>query len=159
MAAKLGGSDDGVIVDINITPFVDIVLVILIIFMVTSVAIVRKAIKVDLPDAAAGESTEQISLGLIIDEHLQWYLDGEPTTAATLRTTLSQQVARAEAGGWEVVCLVSADTVVPYGEVIRLVDLVKTQGVSRFALDIDPIMFTTEVELEAGGQEPGGTTP
>ncbi len=159
MAAKLGGSDNGVIVDINITPFVDIVLVILIIFMVTSVAIVRKAIKVDLPDAASGESTEQTSLGLIIDEHLQWYLDGEPTSAPALRAVLSEHVARAEAGGGEVVCLVSADTVVPHGEVIRLVDLVKSEGVSRFALDVDPAKIALEEDGDPTPEEPGEPGP
>jgi len=124
MAAKLGGSDNGVIVDINITPFVDIVLVI-----------------------------------LIIDEHLQWYLDGEPTSAPALRAVLSEHVARAEAGGGEVVCLVSADTVVPHGEVIRLVDLVKSEGVSRFALDVDPAKIALEEDGDPTPEEPGEPGP
>ena len=44
MAVKLGGDDDDAIVDINITPFVDIILVVLIIFMVTATYIVEQSI-------------------------------------------------------------------------------------------------------------------
>ena len=56
MGSKLGGSaDDDVIADINITPFVDIILVVLIIFMVTATTIVNSSIKVNLPEAATGD--------------------------------------------------------------------------------------------------------
>ena len=66
MGSRLGGGDDDVISDINITPFVDIILVVLIIFMVTTSAIVESSIKINLPDAATGEATENISLGLTL---------------------------------------------------------------------------------------------
>ena len=62
MAAKLGGNDDDPIVDINITPLVDIILVVLIIFMVTATYIMEPSIKVSLPEAATGEATEALSL-------------------------------------------------------------------------------------------------
>ena len=58
MAAKLGNDDDELVSDINITPFVDIVLVVLIIFMVTTTAIVRQAIEVKLPEASTGSTAE-----------------------------------------------------------------------------------------------------
>ena len=77
MAAKLGGDDDEGIVDINITPFVDIILVVLIIFMVTATYIVEESIKVNLPEAATGEATEDISLAISMDAAKQMYLDGE----------------------------------------------------------------------------------
>ena len=80
MAAKLGGDDDEGIVDINITPFVDIILVVLIIFMVTATYIAEESIKVNLPEAATGEATEDISLAISMDATKQMYLDGEETT-------------------------------------------------------------------------------
>ena len=63
----MGGDDDEGIVDINITPFVDIILVVLIIFMVTATYIVEESIKVNLPEAATGEATEDISLAISMD--------------------------------------------------------------------------------------------
>ena len=59
MAGFQTGDDDDVIAGINITPLVDIVLVLLIIFMVTTSYIVRAQINVDLPKAASGESETQ----------------------------------------------------------------------------------------------------
>ena len=61
----MGGDDDEGIVDINITPFVDIILVVLIIFMVTATYIVEESIKVNLPVVATGEATEDIFIGHI----------------------------------------------------------------------------------------------
>ena len=78
MAAKLGGDEDSPIVDINITPFVDIILVVLIIFMVTATYIVKQSIKVNLPDAATGDSSEDSSLAITLDENKQLFLNGEP---------------------------------------------------------------------------------
>ena len=55
MAAQTGnGEDEGLLANINIIPFVDIVLVLLIIFMLTSIAIVRASMVVNLPKAATG---------------------------------------------------------------------------------------------------------
>ncbi len=136
MAAKLGGDGDDLVSDINITPFVDIVLVVLIIFMVTASAIVRQAIEVKLPEASTGATAEETSLAITIDAGFRWYLDGEPTTEGGLREAL--RAAKKDKGD-KVVCLVAADTTVPYGEVVRLVDVIKQEGVGKFALNIDPV--------------------
>lgn len=147
MAAKLGGGDDEGIVDINITPFVDIVLVVLIIFMVTATYIVKQAIKVELPDAATGEATETTSLGLSLDAAGQLFLDGEPVTEADLRAAIRAEQARVAEEGGDIICLIAADQVVPHGEVVGLIDLIRQEGVAKFALNIDP----TDLPPEAAG--------
>ena len=76
MAAKLSGGDEDAITDINITPLVDIILVVLIIFMVTATYIVDDSIKVNLPSASTGESTEFSSLGLQLTADGKLYRDG-----------------------------------------------------------------------------------
>ena len=140
MAAKLGGDSDDAIVDINITPFVDIILVVLIIFMVTATYIVQQSIKVTLPDAATGEATADTSLGITLDAARQLYLDGQPTTEAELRAFIRAEKARlAAAGEGDVVCLIAADHAVSHGEVVHLIDMVKQEGVSRFAININPV--------------------
>ena len=90
MASKLGGDDDDAIVDINITPFVDIILVVLIIFMVTATYITEKSIKVDLPDAATGEGTESTSLAITMDASEQLFLNGTPVTSTELRNEIQE---------------------------------------------------------------------
>ena len=139
MAAKLGGDDDEGIVDINITPFVDIILVVLIIFMVTATYIVEESIKVNLPEAATGEATEDISLAISMDAAKQMYLDGEETTETQLRQRLKDELRNAKKKKVDVVCLIGADKTVSHGDVIQIIDLVKQEGVTKFAINIDPI--------------------
>jgi len=139
MASKLGGNDDEAIVDINITPFVDIILVVLIIFMVTATYIVQESIKVNLPEAATGEATEDSSLAITIDAQGQLYMDGEPIDKPTLRTKISNEKQLAQNNGADVVCLIGADHAVSHGEVVSIIDLVKQEGIAKFALNIEPV--------------------
>lgn len=135
MAAKLGGGDSEPIVDINITPLVDIILVVLIIFMVTATTdIFTPSIKVNLPEAATGEATEVTSLGLQLTSDGGLHLDGDLIDEAGLRTTIQSAIAKDE----EVTCLIAADTDVPHGRVVWLLDVVKQEGVAKFAINIDP---------------------
>jgi biopolymer transport protein ExbD len=133
MGASFGG-DDELMADINITPFVDIILVVLIIFMVTAQAIVNDSIKVQLPDAATGEPTETTSLGLTLTVDGAMLLDGELTTPEALRVRLKQAKAESD----DVVCLISADQQVAHGRVVWLIDLIRSEGVAKFAINIDP---------------------
>lgn len=132
MGASFGGDDD-VISDINITPFVDIILVVLIIFMVTATTIVKEAIPVTLPDAATGEATDTISLGLTLTADGGLLLDGEPVSTDQLVTALRE----AKAASDDVVCLISADRMVAHGRVVWLLDIVRAQGIGKFAINID----------------------
>lgn len=133
MGSRLGGQDDDVISEINITPFVDIILVVLIIFMVTATTIVQSSIKVNLPEAASGEATESTSLGLTLLSDGSLLLDGEKTDAAGVKARIKE----AQAAGDEVVCLIAADKDVAHGRVVWLMDLVKSNGVAKFAINID----------------------
>lgn len=140
MASKLGGDQDEIIAEINITPFVDIILVVLIIFMVTATYIVRQSIKVTLPEAATGENTDTTSLGLMLDASGNLYLDGEAITAEALRAFIRAEKAKKP----DVICLIAADAATPHGKVIGLIDLVKQEGVVKFAINIEPVQLPTE---------------
>ena len=149
------GADDDVISDINITPFVDIILVVLIIFMVTATKIVQSSIKVNLPDAATGEATKSTSLGLTLTEGGDLLLDGESIGQAALQKTLRE----AKANNADVVCLIAADRNVSHGRVVWLIDLVKSEGIAKFALNIDkanaigPDPATVDIDTRSNGEE------
>src|SRR4051812_26716722 len=75
MASSFGSSnDEEVFSAINVTPLVDVVLVLLIIFMITAPAIYQSAIKVQLPKAKSGETSEKQSISFVItkDGSLTW---------------------------------------------------------------------------------------
>ena len=141
-------SDEELIADINITPFVDIILVVLIIFMVTASTIANQSIQINLPDASSGEATETVSLGVTLLDSGKMLLDGEPTTGEALATALASYTDK----GSDVVVLISADQMVAHGRVVWLMDLVRSNGIARFAFNIDkttaigPDPKTTAVE-------------
>ncbi len=132
MAGTSSDAEDGIITDINVTPLVDVVLVLLIIFMVTATYIVRRAIQVDLPRAAAAGENLATTVVVAITGDGQLYLDGERRTEAELEARLRQVVARDR----QARALVSADQGLQLGSVVRVIDVVKRAGVAQFALDV-----------------------
>lgn len=131
--AKLGGDDDGVISDINVTPLVDIVLVLLIILMVTATAIVSKTIPMDLPKAATGEQAPA-ALAVSIDSAGNLFLDRDPVNADQLR----QRVRDARSRDPEVRAIIAADGKIQYSNVIQVIDLLRQEQVTRFAINVQP---------------------
>src|SRR5947209_19222309 len=91
---KVASQDDGPIASINIIPFVDIVLVLLVIFIVTSAAIVRASLKVDLPRAAAGGAKAVSPLNVVLERDGPLALDGRPPPPADGRPRPPPAVAR-----------------------------------------------------------------
>ena len=77
-----GGAQDNdeEITGINVTPLVDIVLVLLIIFMVTANFIVRETVEVDLPRAANGGETVQGLVNVVLDKEGKLFFDGAEVT-------------------------------------------------------------------------------
>ena len=122
------------ITDINVTPLVDIMLVLLIIFMLTANIINNPAIQVDLPKAATGEASEPTTIALTLTADGALFLNGELTDKKSLMAYLPEVAKNDD----KAQALIAADKSVPHGKVIELIDLVRQLGVYRFALNIDP---------------------
>jgi biopolymer transport protein ExbD len=125
--------DDGEITGINVTPLVDIMLVLLIIFMVTATYIVKEAIEIDLPKAAAGGESTNKTLAIVITREGKSYLDGVETTEEALIKKIEETPGKKE----DMQALISADKEAMHGAVVRMLDLLKTQGVTKFAIEIE----------------------
>ena len=132
MAASVEEHDDE-ITGINVTPLVDITLVLLIIFMVTATYVVKEAIEVDLPRAASGGQTVGPTLAFALDREGKLYLDGAPATAQAARAAVRAAVARSA----EARAIISADRAVSHGRVVEVIDLVTREGLTRFAIDVE----------------------
>jgi biopolymer transport protein TolR len=132
MAAQLDDRDDE-ITGINVTPLVDVTLVLLIIFMVTATYVVKETIEVDLPRAASGGETVGPTLAFALDREGKLFLDGAPVTSESARGAVRAALARSA----EARALISADRAVSHGRVVELIDLVKREGLTRFAIDVE----------------------
>jgi biopolymer transport protein ExbD len=133
MAASAKHDDDGPIVAINVTPLVDVVLVLLIVLMVTAGYIVSKSIPVDLPKGATGETTTT-TLPISIDKDGKVYLDAEPLDQEQMR----QRIRQARAADPETRAVIAADGGTQHREVVSVIDLLRQEGVTRFAINVEP---------------------
>lgn len=136
MGAASGGGDgrDEFIADINVTPLVDIVLVLLIIFLVTSPFIFQPAIPIELPSAKTTESGGETEMGILIGPQGEYALNGQPATQAEIVARIGEVLNE----GKEPVVLISADKRVAHGVVVNVLDFVREAGVARFAINVEP---------------------
>src|SRR3954467_8208155 len=142
MAGTTHYEDDGgggqMITDINVTPLVDITLVLLIIFMVTAPMIVNNpSIKVELPKAASGDETLKSTLALTLQREAAGgytlYANGEKTDEDKVKVLIPAMLQKNK----ELQAIIAADKGIAYGDVVHVVDLVKALGVHKFALNTD----------------------
>jgi biopolymer transport protein ExbD len=131
--AQQSGDDDDLITGINVTPLVDVVLVLLIILMVTATAIVSKTIPMELPRAATGEGTPT-ELAVSVDANGQLFLDAQPVDQEQLRV----QVRARRAGNPQLRAVIAADGRVPHAQVVRVIDLLRQEQVDKFAINVRP---------------------
>jgi biopolymer transport protein ExbD len=133
MAGKIGGDNSDPIAEINIVPFVDIILVVLIIFMITTPFIVKPSININLPKAASGEDTAPSQLTVTIAADGKAMLNGKAASDDDITAFSKETLAKKP----ETQAIISADKDVPHGRVIAIIDLIKTAGISKFAITID----------------------
>ena len=134
MAGTGDADDDDLISGINVTPLVDVVLVLLIIFMVTATYIVRASIEVDLPRAAHGGEQTGTIVTVVVTKDGQLYLDGVRRTEEELVARVKAAVAKDGDGAR---AIISADKSALHGAVVRAIDLVRDGGVTKFAIHIE----------------------
>jgi biopolymer transport protein ExbD len=129
------GLDDGVVAEINITPLTDIFLVLLIIFMVTSSALVdaggQAGVKVNLPRGGAKEiSATQSDLVVAV------LLDGRVVVGGKVMADDELKVAfeQAHRVSAETAVIIQADEGVPHGRVVQVMELAKSCGLAQLAI-------------------------
>lgn len=133
MAGVKFDDDDG-IHDINVTPFVDVVLVLLVIFMVTAGFIVNRGVKVQLPEAVSAEKlAAQRTFNIVVDLNGQILLDGHQVDPEGLQQRGSEAISRGE----KVVAMISADKGVVYSKVVAVMDALRLAGIADFAFQLE----------------------
>jgi biopolymer transport protein ExbD len=134
MASASDNDDD--ITGINVTPFVDVMLVLLVIFMVTATYIVNQSINVNLPKADTVDNPDKIkNLAFVIDANSQLYLDGKPITFEEVGARIAEEKSTDAPG--PVNALIAADKDTPHGAVVKLIDTVRKHGITDFAINVE----------------------
>lgn len=132
MAASIS-SDEDLITGINVTPLVDVVLVLLVIMMVTASYVVSRSIPVELPRGATAESVPT-TLSVSINQDGALFLDG----AATDRQALRLRIRQAFTGDAETRAVIAADGRARHAQVVQVIDLLRQEHVTKFAINVEP---------------------
>lgn len=123
--------DDGMVTGINVTPLVDVVLVLLIILMVTAQFTSNSELKINLPKTAAAEAASaSVGLTVLLDGQGRLFLMKEEVDLNGLKDNLSRET-KLNPG---VRVTLAADGRMSYEQVVRVLDAIKQSGVTRVAL-------------------------
>ena len=128
-----GGARRGGIVGINITPMVDVVLVLLVIMMVSATYIVSQSLQVELPKTASSDDSVASLATVTLTKDRATFFNGERVSEAELKTKLSAAYAKDE----NIDLIVSADAGANHGSVVHVIDLAKVIGITKFAINVE----------------------
>jgi biopolymer transport protein ExbD len=131
--AQATGNRRGPIVGINVTPMVDVVLVLLVIMMVSATYIVAQSLKVELPKTATSDESAATVAAVTITKERAFYFDDQLVDEPTLIQRLRATVAKSS----EASLVVSADELAPHGAVVHVIDLAKVEGITKFAINVE----------------------
>jgi biopolymer transport protein ExbD len=130
----LNGSDpDQPMAEINVTPLVDVMLVLLVIFIIAA-PLMAKAIKVNLPAVTASTDTEAVVVGLTVFSDGSLELDGEKVSLHHLPKTLTQRFKKEP----EAVLRLGGDADTPYKDIAQLLSIAQQNGIQRIAFATAP---------------------
>jgi biopolymer transport protein TolR len=135
---RLERSDSGrPMAEINVTPLVDVMLVLLVIFIITA-PLMASSIKLDLPRSAAAQpGTPPQSISVVVTPDGQIHLDERTVTPAQLSDALARRAAQAP----DTEVQLRADAAVPYGRVVEVMGLAQQAGLNRigFVAEAPPV--------------------
>ena len=121
------------IVGINVTPMVDVMLILLVIMMVSSTYIVSQTLKVELPRARTTDGAAQspVTLTILKDGTLLW------NKVATNQADIEKNMESAKAADADLNLVISADREVEHGTVVEFIDLARVKGIKKFAINVE----------------------
>ena len=123
--------ESGGITDINVTPFVDVLLVLLVVFMVTAKLIVARGVEIDKPKASTGGEV-QSTLRVSVNATGELYVNGDKFTDDAAAVARIKEIA---ATVDKPKAIIAGDRKTAYGGVMRAIDLVQQAGISAIALE------------------------
>jgi biopolymer transport protein ExbD len=138
MAGGAQDADEG-ITGINVTPLVDVTLVLLIIFMVTTKIVMNQTVPLDLPKAARGTSDVQVVFSIILAADGRALVDSKPIPNDDAILQLAKDAGTAHP---DLRAVIKADAAVTHGRVIHVLDLLKQANVNKIAFGVSPITAT-----------------
>ena len=134
MAGTLGSrGKKAPITGINVTPMVDVVLVLLVIMMVSAIYIVSQSLKVELPKTASSDGAANTPLSVTVTKAGAYLFNQKPIEEGRLRAEFK----KAKSTNKDANLVVTADREAMHGDVMHVIDLAKIEGITKFAITVE----------------------
>lgn len=121
--------------EINVTPFVDVVLVLLVIFMVTAPMMMKDIIGLNLPKTSSSENQSVSTLAIAVTKSGQYIFNGELLSL----DGVTEKAKEALLKNSQIQAVISADVDARHGDVVKVIDTVKTIGIENFAIQVEKV--------------------
>jgi biopolymer transport protein ExbD len=138
MAGVTGDDDDDGITQINVVPLVDIMLVLLVIFMVTTEFVnqelknrIPMSVDIQLPKAASSQDTNPALLSLVLNSEGEIFLNGKPSSTQAVK----DYVLMLQSQGKKLEAVLAADERLTHGQVVEVIDALRVLGVGDVAIN------------------------
>ncbi len=112
----------------NVVPFIDIVLVLLVIVLATASFVQNKTIKIDLPAASSKKSEEKKSVVIAIDKEGKYFYDKNPVTFEVLKTKLATLQPKKD------IVSLHTDKLTPFDYFVKVIDVMKARGFENISI-------------------------
>ncbi len=112
----------------NVVPFIDIVLVLLVIVLATASFVQNKSIKIDLPAASSKKSEEKKSIVISIDKEGKYFYDKEPLSLAQIEARLSKLDPKKD------IVSLHTDKLTPFDYFVKVIDVMKSKGIENISI-------------------------
>jgi len=119
--------------EINITPFTDVVLVLLIIFMITTPMIIQSSITVNIPKSKYGDQGKNEQFEVVIKGEKEIYFNNKSTDIPTLKHEMAAHVRNMP----DIPLVIRADRDIKYYMLVNMMDLAKEAGVLKISLNVE----------------------
>jgi biopolymer transport protein TolR len=129
-----GGGAPQPLSEINMTPLVDVMLVLLIVFIVTA-PLLKQSVNINLPRVNAKASVMKAPLVVSLNQDLQLYLDSRPVSRESLADTLATRIGKGEKPSVEL----HVDGGIAYRHVVRIMAIVQNAGVTKLSFVTEPV--------------------
>ncbi len=134
-----GNGDDEPITGINVTPLVDVALVLLIIFIVTASSMLRTTVPMKLPKSQTAEQSTAGLLTIAVTKKGEIFINAKPATVDGIGAAVAEARGRLKPGDPALTAFVSADVGAQYGQFAEVVDRLRLEGVYDIAMDTQPV--------------------
>jgi biopolymer transport protein ExbD len=121
------------IVGVNVTPLVDVVLVLLIIMMVSATYIVSQSLKVELPKTASSDDTVSKTYVITITKDGKYFFNDR----VIAKESLAAELRNAQKSAKDLSLVITADQNALHGQVVNVIDLAKVEGITKFAINVE----------------------